>query len=446
MTLPPQAKRGNFVDCRHEKASTLGMRNIAIAYAIVAIFGFIFSTQSTYDFISRTDRLNPLDKPLFCGVVPGQSIMDTKGSSGCHTAMMSPYSSVMRSQIWGGIPLTLFAMGTFGFLVCFATWIVFRKEYGWGRFLLAGTMIPVIASLVMAWIAYTKLGTACTLCLGIYGVSACLLMLSLLFFVKEKKYLQLSPNDTIPDEASQQAVVDAASRSSKEVVLALLALLLFVMLPSIVYAMFQPKFEKYLGSCGTWDLPKDTELLSVPGFASSAAASATTDEMVEVFDPLCNSCRAFEERLSLLDVSAQLERKLLPFPLDNECNWMVGQSLHPGACLVSQALICADPERRASMMQTIFDKQEELLALGRDRPKLLQELKTMFPATTSCMDTPKTKAKLNQFLRTAVKARIPVSTPQAFVRGQKLCDADTDLGLDWALTQLIQRSPPTPGH
>jgi hypothetical protein len=32
------------------------------------------------------------------------------------------------------------------------------------------------------------------------------------------------------------------------------------------------------------------------------------------------------------------------FPLDKECNWMVSESLHPGSCAVSEAVLCAGPD------------------------------------------------------------------------------------------------------
>ena len=33
---------------------------------------------------------------------------------------------------------------------------------------------------------------------------------------------------------------------------------------------------------------------------------------------------------------------------------------------------------------------------------------------------------------------IPVLTPQLYVAGVKVCDEDTDLGLDWALARMLE--------
>ena len=41
--------------------------------------------------------------------------------------------------------------------------------------------------------------------------------------------------------------------------------------------------------------------------------------------------------------------------------------------------------------------------------------------------------------RWAVKNQLPVMTPQAYVDGTRVCDADTDLGLDYVLARLLER-------
>ena len=45
-------------------------------------------------------------------------------------------------------------------------------------------------------------------------------------------------------------------------------------------------------------------------------------------------------------------------------------------------------------------------------------------------------------MRWAVANQLPVMMPQVFVDGVKLCDEDTDLGLDYALKRLLEYQPP----
>jgi hypothetical protein len=38
-----------------------------------------------------------------------------------------------------------------------------------------------------------------------------------------------------------------------------------------------------------------------------------------------------------------------------------------------------------------------------------------------------------------VNNQLRISTPQLFVEGTRLCDEDTDLGMDYALSRLIEQ-------
>jgi hypothetical protein len=67
-----------------------------------------------------------------------------------------------------------------------------------------------------------------------------------------------------------------------------------------------------------------------------------------------------------------------------------------------------------------------------------------FPDLASCIGTSSVRARINRGLRWAVANQLPVLMPQVFVDGQKVCDEDTDLGLDFALARLLDPVvPPT---
>ena len=128
---------------------------------------------------------------------------------------------------------------------------------------------------------------------------------------------------------------------------------------------------------------------------------------------------------------------MLLFPLDKPCNWMVKESLHPGACAVTEAIHCA-PEDAQAMLDYAFAHQEELLALGReDDAKLRAELERVFPKVQGCLGSARVKAIVNKSLRWAVPNALNVQTPQLFIEGKRLCDEDTDLGLDYTLNRFL---------
>ena len=72
-----------------------------------------------------------------------------------------------------------------------------------------------------------------------------------------------------------------------------------------------------------------------------------------------------------------------------------------------------------------------------DEKKLRALLKKNFPNTKSCLGTSKVRSRLNKSLRWAVSNAIPVLTPQLFIRDKRVCDEDTDLGLEYTLAQML---------
>ncbi len=157
----------------------------------------------------------------------------------------------------------------------------------------------------------------------------------------------------------------------------------------------------------------------------------------EIVDPLCPACKAFSERLAASDLARDLQLKLVLFPLDKECNWMVGESVHPGACAVSEAVLCAG-DRAAEVLAWAFANQAELHTLGTSgQHAIAARIRHDFPGLAACIGGAVVKARLNKSLRWIVANSLPVLTPQLFVGNQKIPDEDTDLGLDYVLGQVL---------
>ncbi|HEX7841325.1 MAG TPA: vitamin K epoxide reductase family protein, partial [Kofleriaceae bacterium] len=138
-----------------------------------AAVGVVFAAVSTYDFVQHLDRQV---HNLHCSFIPGVS---HAGESGCQVAMMSPYSSVLRGHVWGGVPISLAAMSVFAFLVFYALDLLVTRRKDDPRatgFLALATVLPAATSLVMLGISLSKLGTTCKLCVCIYLASAACLV------------------------------------------------------------------------------------------------------------------------------------------------------------------------------------------------------------------------------------------------------------------------------
>ena len=469
--------------------------------ALFAMGGLFFSGVSTSDFTAHLDRQT---HGLHCSFIPGADTPDVTGTSGCHATLMSPYSSVMRDSVWGGIPVSLPSMAVFAYLVvCAITILLLGKEAekrATGYQALAWAL-PFLTSGIFGYLSLHELDAACKICIGIYASSTLGMITSILAFAKAGHRAPLAAamravdddervidarigislaslptgsEDTIdergyepPQEARRdedEADVPAkklrlatASEMDRRLragnvnrrkstpdaplptswgalALAFVAGLGFVFVPVAAYAMNAPDFDSFVGACGTLAHPEDAGHVLVALGPQTGAAT-----MIEVLDPLCPSCRGFERRFSAHPAAAQMSRKVLLFPLDGTCNWMVDGAVHPGACVVSQAVLCAEGDAE-EVLAWAFEHQEEIrTATTADEGAAARMIQERFPNLRSCIGSARVQAQLNRSLRWAVANQLPVLTPQVYVNNTRICDEDTDLGVDYVLTRLLER-------
>jgi hypothetical protein len=103
-------------------------------------------------------------------------------------------------------------------------------------------------------------------------------------------------------------------------------------------------------------------------------------------------------------------------------------------------MFCAG-ERAPEVLDWAFENQEAIMQAARADTKAAQRMAAeRFPELGKCIGSAAARNKLNLALRFAVKNRLQVLTPQVFVQGLRLCDEDTDLGLDYALPRLVERA------
>ncbi|HEX7602931.1 MAG TPA: hypothetical protein VF316_15045, partial [Polyangiaceae bacterium] len=193
-----------------------------------------------------------------------------------------------------------------------------------------------------------------------------------------------------------------------------------------------PDVRPYLSSCGKLEVATESHgaLLKLP--TAHATRAVTLFE-----DPLCPTCKGFHDRMLAEGIFDRLDVTLVLFPLDSDCNWMLDRSLHPGACVLSKAILCGK-ERSREILEWSFDNQDDLRAVGKADPKALRaRVDARFGADLgACIDDPKTTVRLNQHLHYASNNHVPVSTPQMYLGPARICDEDTDLGLTYTMAQL----------
>jgi hypothetical protein len=363
----------------------MSSRWFVVAALVGALMGFGFAAASTYDFSAHLDRQV---HNLHCSCIP----------------ISLPAMSVFAAL-----------SGMLGVILLLRA----ERDPTATFVLLLLASVPVAASLVMGSIAAFKLGAACKQCIGIYTSSLIVGVCAFMLYRLRSRTRVVGP---------------VADNISKAWLLVPPLTALLVLLPMTGYVLAMPEYDKFAEGCGTLAQPEDRHSVLVRLRVESPSAKPA----IEIFDPLCPACKAFEDRLKAAGLDHELRRDLLLFPLDNTCNWMVDSALHPGSCAVSMAVLCAG-DRAKDVIDWVFAEQSSLAAAGaRDASAPGQLVLAQFPDLKTCVNSPTTKTRLTQSLRWAVKNQVPVLTPQFYVDGKRLCDEDTDLGLEYTLTRMLE--------
>lgn len=425
--------------------------------------GIFFAGFSTHDYALHLDRQL---HNTHCSFIPGLTDA-TAGANPCTAAMYSPYSALFRDKYWGGVPISLFAVGAYAFFMAFAVYLLTARNAGskraWQAYGVA-TISPFIASVVMFSITLTHLDGFCKLCVGLYTSSIVLLVSGVLALLRSGGRPVLSATDTVPDAAplgARQQGADGfpanvkpppgypepayAVPAPKEidpssliptgsfvvfpVVFAVLGL--FAAAPALAYVGALPDYRPMLVGCGK--IPQPTEkhnaLLKIPTTRAKQPA-------ILVIDPLCPTCKAFHDRLLTEDIFEKLDVTVAVFPLDSDCNWMLDRPLHPGACVLAKAVLCGG-NRARDVLEWSYANQTELTSAGKAGKELVRaQVRSKFPEIDACIDSKETKQRLDHILHWAVDNKIAVSTPQLYLNDLRVCDEDTDLGLRFTLGQL----------
>lgn len=395
----------------------LSPRGPLLLAAAGALLGAIFAYISTSDFVLHLDRQV---HPLHCSLIPGAGPQDpSEGAAGCHAAMVSPHSSFFRDRLWGGVPISLLALGTFAFLFAFVLTLLIAPPKETRRpagFLALAALLPLGASLTYFVIAVVSVGQLCTTCVGIYLSTALLIggVGWLLATLRRQGALSLRPAGWWVAWAVELALI--------------------VAIPVAAYVASLPSYDEAIVSCGRLARPQGPRRATVPLKTAHPGTRA-----LFVVDPLCPACKALHERLEDDGRLDQLDARVVMFPLDSKCNWMLDRPLHPGACVVARGVLCAG-ERAREVLDWAYSDQKALMDLARHDEAALERKVAQQFGIGECMASRETERRLEAGLQWAVDNHLPVMTPQLYLGdGQRLCDEDTDLGLDYAVGRLLRK-------
>jgi uncharacterized membrane protein len=412
----------------------------AILALVASLLGLAFAASSTLDYARHLDRQV---HDISCSYVPGLGA-EQAADSACRVAMYSPFAALFRDQYWGGVPISLFALGAFSFFAAFALYLLLAGTSAARRaplFLAIAGTTPLLVSILMATISALRLGQFCKTCVGIYVSSLLLAVASIAEFSNERsreRELAAARMRGLRNVAPTAA--DERGRASSPLFLPLwfAALAACALTPALLYVSAIPTYKNYIGACGKLKRPASAEKPDIKSALLHVSPVGAKQPATMFVDPLCPTCKAFHQRLVSEGFFEQLDTTLVLFPLDNECNWMLDRPVHPGSCMVSKAILCGE-HRALPMLEWAYDNQEKILA-GAKAAAGLNNVKRMirdrWPGLDVCMDSKETKQRLDKMLRFIVNNQLPISTPQMFLGNTRICDEDTDIGLAYTMRKL----------
>jgi protein-disulfide isomerase len=211
----------------------------------------------------------------------------------------------------------------------------------------------VAAAVALALVSELAIGALCLLCAASWLVSAALLAAAF--------------GATRPEGAAASVRADLgllAARPARSAGLALAA----AAVVALVAAAYPRYWEHPPRAAAAPARPPATTQAARPPLPAPAAAPAAASRVVVSFsDYECPFCAlAHEEAKEALASRPDVTVVRKHFPLDPACNPAVPRAMHPSACLLASAAICAEEQGKLDAMDdALFENQKARLPLDR---------------------------------------------------------------------------------
>lgn len=144
-------------------------------------------------------------------------------------------------------------------------------------------------------------------------------------------------------------------------------------------------------------------------------------KVAEYSDFLCPFCRDLAPAFTQF-IPAAAGRVAVFFkhyPLDRECNARLDRTIHPGACLLARAGICAEQQGKFWPYHDRVFSTEMHEATLADLTRIASETGLDAAALQACLDAPATQARLAADVEEGFRAGVR-GTPTLFINGKKL--------------------------
>jgi len=293
-----------------------------------------------------------------------------------------------RFSVFLGLPVAVWGTLGYGLAAGLAAWGLARRGSSpWPRgllFLVAAA--AAAASAVLALVSEFLIGSWCLLCVASWASSLAL--------------LGAAAMACRPGGVARSVRDDLAALRANPLGAAAAALLAVVGVA--IGAVAYPRY---------WEQPVAPVVRAPAGKAAVGAGPVTVYEYSDYECPFC--ARAHLETKAALAGRTDVTVVRRHFPLDPTCNPAMKRALHPGACDLARAGICAEVQGR-------FSEMDDLLFANQEAKRPVEDLARQagldLPRFRECLASPATSERLAADIAAGLRDKIP-ATPTYLVGG-----------------------------
>jgi protein-disulfide isomerase/uncharacterized membrane protein len=320
------------------------------------------------------------------GITSFCSISDTVN---CDRVATSPYSVLL------GIPVAGWGVLGYGVAGALAAWGL-RRERGDAAFpglLFVVAAVAVCASIVLAIISEVAIGALCLLCAISWVLTLALL-----------ESARRACGGRGVTASVRDGVTALRARPRRTVAVALVGM--------AGIASAGVAYPRYWERPGPAAAQKPAP--AAPPGAPATAAGPGARVVIEYSDYECPFCaKEHEETRIIRETRPDVTIVRRQFPLDAACNPALTKSLHPDACELARAGICAQEQGRfAAMDDALFRNQRARLPPAQVAEQVGLDLERF----RACMTSPATRQRLQEDIAAAVRDGVR-ATPTYVVNG-----------------------------
>jgi protein-disulfide isomerase len=310
-------------------------------------------------------------------------------SSACNISEFVNCDRVATSawSVFLGLPVATWGLLGYGLLAILAlVGLAPGRPYDtWALGLLfLGSAVAACAAVVLAALSEFVIGALCLYCAGSWAVSIGLLVVS---------WWACRPEGVAPAVRSDVAQLASRPLLTVGVVVAMAGLV-------AVAARLQTRY---------WERPPAPLAVTRP-----PAPPAGPPIVVEFSDYECPFCaKAHFELKALLASRPDVRLVKRHFPLDSTCNPLLPRPMHPQACALARAGICAEAMGKLPEMDdALFANQQE----KRPVEELAKRIGLDLPRFRACLVSPETDRRLGEDVATGIQIALK-ATPTYVVNG-----------------------------